>query len=465
MREKTEMDPVPVPKRPPQERVRDFKEVSLGYSEEQAIREALRCLQCRNRPCVRGCPAEVNIPGFIRKIIEGDFDGACLEIKRTNSLPAVCGRVCPQEEQCQRSCVYAAKGKPIQIGALERFVADRATGRMTEIPAEKKGGDVAVVGSGPAGITCAADLARMGHRVTVFEALHVPGGVLVYGIPEFRLPKEIVSTEVSSLERMGVKFICDFVVGMTETVEDLLNEFDAVFLSNGAGAPEFMGIPGESLKQVYSANEFLTRTNLMKAYLHPEFDTPINTGKTVSVIGAGNVAMDAARTALRLKANEVRIVYRRTRSESPARAEEITNAEEEGVKFEFLTLPVRIIGDSWGNVSGMECVKMRLGERDASGRPGPEVISGSNFTLETDLVINAIGTKANRTALRGAEGIRTNRWGYIEVDPDTCATSMKGVFAGGDVIRGSATVISAIGDGKKAARSIHSYLAGIKNAA
>ncbi|MEM2875090.1 MAG: NADPH-dependent glutamate synthase [Candidatus Hadarchaeales archaeon] len=454
--------PVPVPKRPPQERIGDFGEVSLGYSEEQAVEEAGRCLQCRHRPCVSGCPAEVDIPGFIGKVTEGDFRGACELIKRTNSLPAVCGRVCPQEEQCQRHCTLAASGKPIQIGALERFVAERAreAGGKTGNSGAFSGKSVAVVGSGPAGITCAADLLRRGHDVTIFEALHLPGGVLMYGIPEFRLPKEVVLHEINALKEMGARISCDFVVGRTKTVDELLSEFDAVFLANGAGAPEFMGIPGENLNDVYSANEFLTRSNLMKAYMFPRYDTPIRVGDRVAVIGAGNVAMDAARTAVRLGAREVTVVYRRTRAESPARAEEIINAEEEGVRFLFLTLPVRIVGRNDGSVRGMECMRMRLGEPDEDGRPSPVPIEGSNFFLNADTVIVAIGTRANPLALSGASGIRTNRWGYIEVNAETCATSREGVFAGGDIVRGSATVISAIGDGKRAARHIDRYLMG-----
>jgi len=458
--EKAEMDPVPVPKRPADKRVMDFSEVSLGYSEEQARKEAQRCLQCKNKPCTRGCPAGVDIPAFIKKIADGDLKGAYEIILRANCLPAVCGRVCPQEEQCQKHCVLAARGKAIHIGALERFVADRALRNKARPNVQKTAsGTVAIVGSGPAGITCAADLTKMGHKVTVFEALHLPGGVLMYGIPEFRLPKGVVNVEVERLKAMGVEIVCDFVVGRTKTVDELLDKFDAVFLANGAGAPAFLGIQGENLNDVYSANEFLTRSNLMRAYRFPEYDTPIKIGKRVSVIGAGNVAMDAARTALRLGAKEVTVVYRRTRAESTARVEEMINAEEEGVRFSFLTLPVRVIGGKGGGVRGLECVRMHLGEPDGSGRPFPVPVAGSNFTIETDTVIVAIGTRANPVALHGASGIKTNRLGYIEVGQETCATSREGVFAGGDIIRGSATVISAIGDGKKAARAIHDYLA------
>jgi glutamate synthase (NADPH/NADH) small chain len=459
--ERMELEPVKAPKRPPEERIRDFFEVSPGYSEEQAIREARRCLQCRSRPCVGGCPAEVDIPGFIRETAEGNFERAYEIILRTNNLPAVCGRVCPQEEQCQRACTLAGRGRAIQIGQLERFVADWCRRRNIRFDPERGAGGkrVAVVGSGPAGITCAAELARKGHEVTILEALHLPGGVLMYGIPEFRLPKEVVNAEVGSLSRMGVEIACDFVVGETATVDELLSDFDAVFIANGAGVPEFLGIPGENLNDVYSANEFLTRSNLMRAYLFPEYHTPIKVGERVSVVGAGNVAMDAARTAVRLGAREVTVVYRRTRAESPARAEEIVNAEEEGVRFSFLTLPVRILEGAGRGVGGMECVRMRLGELDESGRPRPVPVEGSNFVLQADTVIVAIGTRANPLALRGAEGIRKREGGYIEVDPETCATSKPGVFAGGDIIRGSATVISAIGDGRRAARAIHSYLA------
>ncbi len=459
--ERMKRSPRQMPEQDPKKRIRNFDEVPLGYTAEDAIYEAQRCLQCDPPPCVSGCPAEVHVPQFIQKIVEEDFAGACIEILKTNSLPAMCGRVCPQEEQCQRVCVYNKKDKPIAIGRLERFAADwarehRVKEKLLEI--RKKDKRVAVVGSGPAGLTCAADLAKMGYDVTIFEALHKPGGVLIYGIPEFRLPKKIVGHEIDKVKELGVKVTTDLVVGITKSVDELVEEFDAIFLANGAGAPQFMHIPGENLNDVYSANEFLTRSNLMKAYKFPEFDTPIKVGKKVAVIGAGNVAMDAARTALRLGAKEVYVVYRRTRKEAPARVEEIAHAEEEGIRLDFLTLPVRIIGDDKGNVTGMECIKMQLGEPDESGRRKPLPVKGSNFVMQVDMVINAIGTMANPIVARSATGVQTNRWGYFTVDEETRATSREGVFAGGDITRGSATVISAIGDGKKAARAIDCYL-------
>lgn len=459
--ERMKMSQRPMPEQDPKKRARNFDEVPLGYKKGDAIYEAQRCLQCDPPPCVEGCPAEVHIPQFIRKIVEEDFASAYLKILKTNSLPAICGRVCPQEEQCQRVCVYNKMGKPIAIGRLERFVSDWAKKQDTKekLPEiKKKGKLVAVVGSGPAGLTCAADLAKMGYEVTIFEALHKSGGVLTYGIPEFRLPKKIVEYEVDKIKELGAKVVTDFVVGLTKGVDELAEEFDAIFLANGAGAPQFMHIPGENLNDVYSANEFLTRSNLMKAYKFPEFDTPIKVGKKVAVIGAGNVAMDAARTSLRLGAKEVYVVYRRTKEEAPARAEEIAHAEEEGIVFDFLTLPVRVLGDEKGNVTGMECIKMRLGEPDESGRRKPLPIEGSNFVMQVDMVINAIGTAANPIVAKSATSVQTNKRGYFTVDEKTRATSREGIFAGGDITRGSATVISAIGDGKKAARAIDGYL-------
>lgn len=464
-------DMIPVPERmkrsqrpmleqDPKKRICNFDEVPLGYENGDAIYEAQRCLQCDPPPCVGGCPAEVHIPEFIRKIVEEDFASAYLEILKTNGLPAMCGRVCPQEEQCQKACVLNKMGKPIAIGKLERFAADST--REPDVKElsgiKKKGKRVAVVGSGPAGLTCAADLAKMDYDVMIFEALHKPGGVLTYGIPEFRLPKRIVESEVDKIKELGVKVVTDFVVGLTKGVDELAEEFDAIFLANGAGAPQFMHIPGENLNDVYSANEFLTRSNLMKSYKFPEFDTPIKVGKKVVVIGAGNVAMDAARTALRLGAKEVHVVYRRSKEEAPARAEEIAHAGEEGIVFGFLTLPVRILGDEKGNVTSMECIKMRLGEPDESGRRKPLPIEGSNFVMQVDMVINAIGTTANPIVARSATSVQTNKRGYFTVDEKTRATSREGIFAGGDITRGSATVISAIGDGKKAARAMDSYL-------
>ncbi len=454
---------VDMPRQDPKERIKNFNEVALGYTEEMAIAEAERCIQCKKPLCIDGCPAEVKIPEFIALIVERKFIEASKKIKETNALPAVCGRVCPQEEQCEELCVLNKKGAPIAIGRLERFVADyEAKMGVVEKPemAPKTGKKVAVIGSGPAGLTVAADLAIMGHDVTVFEALHKPGGVLVYGIPEFRLPKVIVEREVEYIKSLGVKFECDVVVGRTVTIDDLMEKegFDAVFIGVGAGAPIFMGIPGETLKGVYSANEFLTRNNLMKAYLFPEYDTPIKVGKKVAVIGGGNVAMDAVRTALRLGAEEAHIVYRRTRKEMPARAEEIENAEAEGVIFNFLVNPVEIIGDENGWVKAMKCIRMELGEPDASGRRRPVPIPGSEFIMEVDTVVVAIGTQANPVIQRTTPGLEVNKWGYIVADPEGCKTSRKGVCAGGDIIRGAATVILAVGDGKKAARTIDHYL-------
>jgi len=450
-----------MPEQPAEERIHNFNEVPLGYTKEDAVYEAQRCLQCESPTCKKGCPAEVNIPEFIEKVVEEDFSGAYFELLKTNSLPAVCGRVCPQENQCYETCVWDKAGKPVAIGRLERFVADWAREHDVheELPEiKKKDKRVAIVGSGPAGLTCAADLAKLGYDVTIFEALPKPGGVLIYGIPEFRLPKAIVEYEVNEIKRLGVKIITNFVVGLTKSVDELTKEFDAIFLANGAGAPRFIGIPGENLNDVYSANEFLTRSNLMKAYRFPEFDTPIKVGKKVAVIGAGNVAMDSARTALRLGAIEVHIVYRRTRKEAPAREEEIVHAEEEGIIFDFLTLPIRVLGDEKGNVTGMECIKMRLGEPDESGRRRPIPIEGTNFNMQVDMVIDAIGTNANPIVARSATGVQTNKWGYFVTDEKTCATAREGIFAGGDIVRGAATVISALGDGKRAARAIDDFL-------
>jgi glutamate synthase (NADPH/NADH) small chain len=461
MRERGKRAQRAMPEQDVKERIHNFNEVPLGYTKEDAIYEAQRCLQYYPPPCVKGCPAEVNIPLFIKKIVEEDFSSAYLEILKTNSLPAVSGRVCPQEDQCYKTCIWNNAGKPIAIGRLERFVADWAReqnihGGSSEI--ERKGKSVAIVGSGPAGLTCAADLGRMGYDVTIFEALQKPGGVLVYGIPEFRLPKAIVEYEINEIKRLGVKVVTNFVVGLTMSVDELAKEFDAMFLANGAGAPRFMHMPGENLNDVYSANEFLTRSNLMKSYRFPDFDTPVKVGRKVAVIGAGNVAMDSARTALRLGAEEVHIVYRRTRKEAPARREEIAHAEEEGIIFDYLTLPVKVLGDEEGNVKGMECVKMRLGEPDESGRRRPVPIDGKNFNMQVDMVIDAIGTVANPIVARSAKGVQTNKWGYFITDEKTCATTRKGIFAGGDIVRGAATVISAIGDGKTAAKAINDYL-------
>ena len=466
VKERMKREQVPMPEQDPQERIHNFKEVPLGYSKDQAIYEAQRCLQCKVPKCRQGCPAEINIPQFIRKIVEEDFKGAYLEILKTNNLPAITGRVCPQEEQCQKYCILGRQKKPIAIGRLERFVADwaRENDLHGELPSlTPKDQKIAIVGSGPAGLTCAADLAKLGYQVTLFEALHQPGGVLVYGIPEFRLPKSIVEYEIKEIERLGVKVITDFVVGTTKSVDELTKDYDALFLANGAGAPRFMNIPGENLNEVYSANEFLTRSNLMKAYAFPEYDTPIKIGKRAATIGAGNVAMDSARTALRLGAEKSYIVYRRSRQEVPAREEEVYHAEEEGVIFNFLTLPIKILGDEQGKVIGMECLKMELGEPDESGRRRPIPIPGSNFLIEVDMVIDAIGTSANPIVARTASGVKTNKWGYFIVEENTKATTRPGIFAGGDIVRGSATVISAVGDGKVAARAIDDFLSSGKS--
>ncbi|HUT04316.1 MAG TPA: NADPH-dependent glutamate synthase [bacterium] len=452
---------VPMPEQPPEVRRRNFKEVPLGYSREQAMAEASRCLQCKSRPCVSGCPVGIDIPGFVKAIADGDFRTAIRIVKHDNTLPAVCGRVCPQSGQCQSRCVLGKKGDPLAIGNLERFVADweRREGGM-EMPelAPRTGKKVAVVGSGPAGLTVAADCARNGHAVTVFEALHSLGGVLRYGIPEFRMPKEILDAEVGMLEKMGVEFRTDAVIGPMLTVHDLLGQYDAVYLAIGAGLPFFMGIPGENLAGVYSANEYLTRSNLMKAYLFPQYDTPIIKGRRVAVIGGGNVAMDSARTALRLGAEEVFLIYRRSKKEMPARHQEIEHAYQEGIDFHLLRLPMRILGDEQGNVVGMEVVKSRLGEPDASGRRKPIPIPGTEYTIDVDVVVPALGNGANRLLTRPTRGLDTDKRGKIIADPETAETSIKGVYAGGDIVRGAATVILAMGDGRLAARAIHEYL-------
>ncbi len=453
-----------MPEQAPEDRARNFDEVPYGYTPETAIIEANRCMKCKKPGCVAGCPVHVDIPGFISLVQEGRFIEAAHKLKEQNALPAVCGRVCPQEEQCEIKCILGVKGEPVAIGRLERFVADyeRASGNieLPELP-PKTGKRVAVVGAGPAGLTVAGDLIRLGHEVTVFEALQAPGGVLTYGIPEFRLPKEIVYAEVHFLERMGVEFVMDFVVGRNATVRELMEEegYDAVFIGSGAGLPSFMGIPGENLVGVYSANEYLTRSNLMKAYLFPKYDTPPIKRSRVAVIGGGNVAMDAARTALRL-GGDVTIVYRRAREQMPARAEEIHHAEEEGVKMMLLNNPTRIIGDERHRVIGMECIKMELGEPDSSGRRRPIPVKGSEFILDVDTVIVAIGNKPNPLIPQTMPGLETTRHGTIVVDENTMATAVPGVFAGGDIVSGAATVISAMGQGRIAAKSIHEYLMG-----
>ncbi|HDD35610.1 MAG TPA: NADPH-dependent glutamate synthase [Candidatus Desulfofervidus auxilii] len=454
---------VPMPKQPVEQRIKNFNEVALGYTEEQAIAEAQRCLQCKVPFCIRGCPVEINIPAFIKKIVERKFDEAIKIIKKTNSLPAICGRVCPQEQQCEAACVLGKRFEPVAIGRLERFVADwEAENLGIQVPEKQppNGYKVAIVGSGPAGLTCAGELAKMGYDVTIYEALHKPGGVLVYGIPEFRLPKKIVEREVEYLKKLGVKIVCDFIIGKTATLDELFTEFgyDAVFIGTGAGLPKFLKLPGENLLGIYSANEFLTRINLMKAYKFPEYDTPIKVGDVVAVIGAGNTAMDAARSALRAGAKKVMIVYRRSRQEMPAREEEIENAEEEGIEFKLLTNPVKFIGDENGWVKEMECIKMKLGEPDESGRRRPIPIPGSEFRIKVDTVVIAIGQSPNPTVPKTTKGLETTKWGTIVVNEHTCATSKEGVFAGGDIIRGEATVILAMGDGRKAAYAIDYYV-------
>ena len=443
-------------------RSRNFEEVALGYTEEQAIDEARRCLNCKNKPCVGGCPVNIMIPEFIAKMAEGDFEGAYQVIAKSSALPAVCGRVCPQESQCEKYCVRGIKGEPVGIGRLERFAADWHNEHVSEAPIRpgSNGHKIAVIGSGPSGLTCAGDLARLGYEVTVFEALHTPGGVLVYGIPEFRLPKAIVQKEIEGLKAMGVRIETNMVIGRSLSIDELFEEgFEAVFIGSGAGLPRFMNIPGENLKGVYSANEFLTRVNLMKAYL-PGSDTPIQRGKRVAVVGGGNVAMDAARCAKRLGAEEVYIVYRRSEAELPARAEEVEHAKEEGIVFRLLNNPKEILGDGTGSVRGMECLEMELGEPDASGRRRPVEKAGSEFVLDVDCVIMAIGTSPNPLIKSTTEGLETQSWGGIIVNEETGLTSRPGVYAGGDAVTGAATVILAMGAGKAAAKAIHRQLSG-----
>jgi glutamate synthase (NADPH/NADH) small chain len=448
-----------MPKQTPEERAHNFKEVAIGYSEEQALAEAERCLQCREAPCMRGCPVEVDIPAFIKHIKERRYGEAAKKIKERNSLPAVCGRVCPQEEQCQAKCTVGRIGEPTSIGRLERFVADWERQHGYEIPQKSPttGKKVAVVGAGPAGLTAAADLIKLGHEVTIFEALHKPGGVLTYGIPEFRLPKKIVEAEAEYIEKLGVTLKTNVLIGRLYTIGELLRRFDAVFIGSGAGPPTFMGIPGENLCGIYSANEFLIRVNLMKSYDFPKAGTPICGGEKVAVIGGGNVAMDAARCALRLGAKEVKIAYRRSREEMPARTEEIENAEEEGIRFEFLTSPKRFIGNERRAVKAMECVRMRLGEPDESGRRRPVPIEGSDFVMDVDTVIMAVGRTPNPIIKQTTEGLETTKWGGIVVD-ENGKTSIEGVYAGGDIVTGESTVISAMGAGRRAAKAIHELL-------
>jgi len=446
----------------PEVRIHNFDEVPFGYSEEEAVAEAERCLQCPNPTCVEGCPVQIDIPRFINHIKNRRFGDAIAVIKEANSLPAVCGRVCPQEEQCQGSCILGKRFEPVAIGRLERFSADwEAEHGFYRPPVGLPSGyRVAVIGAGPAGLTVAGELRKMGHEVAIFEALHVPGGVLMYGIPEFRLPKAIVKREIDNLREMGVEIEVNKVVGQLFTVDGLLEgKYDAVFIGTGAGLPRFLGIPGETLNGVYSANEFLTRTNLMRAYLFPEYDTPIKVGKRVITVGGGNVAMDAARTALRLGAEESIIVYRRSEAELPARAEEVAHAKEEGIRFQLLTNPVRFIGED-GRIVGAECVRMELGAPDESGRRRPVPIPGSEFVIEAETAIIAIGNEPHPLVPRTTPGLELTRKGNIVADPETGQTSKEGVFAGGDIVTGAATVIEAMGAGKRAAAAIDRYLRG-----
>ena len=454
------LEKVKMPEQAPDIRNKNFDEVAIGYTEEMAIEEAQRCLNCKHKPCVNGCPVNVRIPEFIEKVAEGNFSEAYKVITTTNALPAVCGRVCPQESQCESKCVRGIKGEPVGIGRLERFVADwyMKNGKDDVVKPELNGKKVAVIGSGPSGLACAGDLAKLGYDVTIFEAIHTAGGVLVYGIPEFRLPKAIVQKEIDKLSEMGVKVMTNMVIGKVLSIDELVDDmgFDAVFIGSGAGLPSFMGIEGEALVGVYSANEYLTRINLMKAYLD-EYDTPINKSKAIAIVGGGNVAMDAARCAKRLGA-EVYIIYRRSEEEMPARLEEIHHAKEEGIKFKLLTNPIRILDDGNGKVAGIECLEMELGEPDASGRRSPVAKEGSNFVIDVDSVVMSIGTSPNPLIRRTTKGLETNRRGCLIVNEDTMQTTREGIYAGGDAVTGAATVILAMGAGKKGAESIHEYL-------
>lgn len=452
---------VPMPEQAPDVRNKNFKEVALGYTAEMAMEEAGRCLNCKHKPCVQGCPVNVPIPAFIAKVAEGDFEGAYEVITSENALPAICGRVCPQENQCEGKCVRGIKGEPVGIGRMERFVADWHMANAAEkaVDIEKNGKKVAVVGCGPAGITCAGELIKKGYDVTVFEALHKPGGVLVYGIPEFRLPKALVAKEIESVEKLGVKIETNVIVGRSVTIDELMADgYEAVFVGSGAGLPRFLNIPGENLLGVYSANEFLTRVNLMKGYDFPNMPTPVKVGKNVAVVGAGNVAMDAARTAKRLGAENVYIVYRRSEEEAPARLEELHHAKEEGIIFKFLNNPAAVIGNEAGWVSGLEVVKQELGEPDASGRRSPVPVEGSNYVLDVDTVVIAIGQSPNPLIRQTTPGLETQRWGGIIVEEETMETSKPCVYAGGDTVTGAATVILAMGAGKKAAAAIDAKL-------
>lgn len=457
---------VPMPEQDPQARSHNFSEVALGYTAQMAQEEATRCLNCKHKPCVGGCPVNVHIPDFIAHVAKGEFIDAYQEIRQTNSLPAICGRVCPQETQCESKCVRGIKGEPVAIGRLERFCADYAMEhpeqlKETPLPAPN-GKKVAVVGSGPAGLTCAGDLAKLGYSVTVFEALHTPGGVLMYGIPEFRLPKQLVGREIDTVRKLGVEIETDMVMGKVLSLDEIMEDggFDAVFVGSGAGLPSFLHIPGENLNGVFSANEFLTRTNLMRAYDFPNSDTPIHVGRDVAVVGGGNVAMDAARCAKRLGAEHVYIIYRRSEAEMPARKEEVHHAKEEGIIFKMLTNPTEVVGDDKGWVTGLKCVDMQLGEPDASGRRRPVEVPGSEKVLEVETVVIAIGNTPNPLIKNTTPGLDTNKKGCIIAEEETGKTSKEGVYAGGDVVTGAATVILAMGAGKRAAAAIDQYLQG-----
>ena len=452
---------VPVREQDPKVRATNFDEVCLGYNKEEAMEEASRCLNCKNAKCITGCPVNINIPGFIAQVKEGNIEEAYKIISESSALPAVCGRVCPQESQCEGKCIRGIKGDPVSIGKLERFVADWAkeNGIKPEAPTEKNGHKVAVIGSGPAGLTCAGDLARLGYDVTIFEALHKAGGVLSYGIPEFRLPKDkVVAAEIENVKSLGVKIETNVIIGKSVTIDELMQDegYEAVFIGSGAGLPMFMGIPGEQANGVFSANEYLTRNNLMKAY-REDYDTPIARGKKVAVVGGGNVAMDAARTALRLGA-EVHIIYRRSEAELPARVEEVHHAKEEGIEFQMLTNPVEVLGDDQGWVRGIRCVRMELGEPDESGRRSPIEVKGSEFDIPCDVVIMALGTSPNPLIASTTKGLETNKRGCIVADEAKGQTSREGVFAGGDAVTGAATVILAMGAGRRAAKAIDAYL-------
>jgi glutamate synthase (NADPH/NADH) small chain len=465
-KKKIKPDRIPMPERPPQERRQDFGEVPLGYTEEEAEQEATRCLGCKNRPCKGGCPVNIDCKGFVERVSKGDFLGAVKLVKEKNLLPGVTGRVCPQTSQCEGSCLIGKKGTSLGIGNLERFVADweREHGLVLPDKAPPTGRSVGIIGSGPAGLTVAADLIQLGHRVVIYEALHEAGGVLIYGIPEFRLPKAIVSEQIDGLKKLGVEIKLNYVIGKTLTVDELLEIHDAVFIGVGAGAPTFMGIPGENLIGVYSANEYLTRSNLMRAYRFPEWDTPMDPGRRVAVIGGGNVAMDAARTALRLGAKKVALVYRRSREEMPAREEELRHAEEEGIELKILISPTRIVGDESGRVVALELVRMALGEPDGSGRRRPVPIEGSRSLMEADTVIVAIGQRPNPMVASTTPGLEVDKGGYLLVDQETMATTREGVFAGGDIAGWGASVIRAMGDGRKAAQGMHAYVMSEKGA-